>query len=132
MTGIGLIVNSEMRQLLRVAKGAIKEIFHEPTDVFWTGRAMDLLFDGFEIDCDVTSTYSKVACQEIQKWNGATFKTKENGKVLFSMFGGVSQSNDFDKFIPFFSKYVYVLKCLFLVHTAKWDIKWSLEGETWS
>lgn len=74
---------------MRVAKDAIKEIFHEPTDVFWTGRVMDMLFYGIQIDCDVTKSFAKIACEEIQERNGAYFKLLENGKLLFSMFGRV-------------------------------------------
>lgn len=44
---MGLTVHFELRSLMRVAKSAIKEIFHDPTDAFWTGRAMDLLVMDF-------------------------------------------------------------------------------------
>lgn len=74
---------------MHVAKAAIKEIFHEPTDVFWTGRAMDVLFNGILIDCDVTNSLAKIACKEIRKRNDPTFKSLDNGKLLFSMFAGV-------------------------------------------
>lgn len=87
--GIGLTVHFEFRQFMHVAKAAIKEIFHEPTDVFWTGRVMDLLFHGILIDCDVTNSLAKIACKEIRKRNDPTFKSLDNGKLLFSMFGGV-------------------------------------------
>lgn len=51
ITAIGLTVHFEFRQFLHVASTAIKEIFHSPQDVFWEGRAMDMLVDGIEIDC---------------------------------------------------------------------------------
>lgn len=87
---------------MHVAKAAIKEIFHEPTDVFWTGRVMDLLFHGILIDCDVTNSLAKIACSEIRKRNDTTFKPLDNGKLLFSMFGGVR----FELF--FVCKYFYL------------------------
>lgn len=89
LIGIGLTVHFEFRQFMNVAKAAIKEIFHEPTDVFWTGRAMDLMFNGIIIDCDVTNSLAKIACREIRNRSDPTFKSLDNGKLLFSMFGGV-------------------------------------------
>lgn len=48
LNSIGMAVHFEYRQFLNAARVAIKEIFHEPTDVFWTGRVMDFLVDGLE------------------------------------------------------------------------------------
>lgn len=79
----------EFRQFMRVAKSAIKEIFHDPTDVFYTGRVMDLLFDGIQIDCDVDKAMAKVACDEITDRKDPKFRILDNGKMMFSMFGGV-------------------------------------------
>lgn len=84
-----MTVHYEVRQLIRVAKVAFKEIFHEPTDVFWTGRAMDLMFDGIQIDCDVNTSFAKIACQEMVERNGERFRRLDNGKLMFSMFAGV-------------------------------------------
>lgn len=74
---------------MHVGKAAIREIFHEPTDVFWTGRAMDLMFNGIQIDCDVTNSLAKIACREIRDRNDPTFKSLDNGKLMFAMFAGV-------------------------------------------
>lgn len=79
---------------MRVAKAAITDIFHDPIDVFWTGRAMDLMFHGIEIDCDVTTSYSKIVCEEMQERGGEKFKRLDNGKLSFSVFGGVRFTND--------------------------------------
>lgn len=84
-----MTVHFEIREFIHVAKTAIKEIFHEPTDVFWTGRVMDLLFHGIQIDCDVTNSMAKIVCEEIQERNVQTFKQLDNGKMMFSVFGGV-------------------------------------------
>lgn len=89
LIGIGMTVHFEFRQFMRVAKSAIKEIFHEPTDVFWTGRAMDLMFDGIQIDCDVDKAMAQVACDEIRDRKDPQFRLLENGKMIFSMFAGV-------------------------------------------
>lgn len=84
-----MTVHFEFRQFMRVAKSAIKEIFHEPTDVFWTGRAIDLMFHGIQIDCDVDKAMAQVACGEIRDRKDPHFRTLDNGKMMFSIFGGV-------------------------------------------
>lgn len=84
-----MTVHFEFRQFMRVAKSAIKEIFHDPTDVFWTGRAMDLLFHGIQIDCDVNKAMAQVVCDEIRDRKDPRFRLLDNGKMMFSMFGGV-------------------------------------------
>lgn len=63
LNAIGLAVHFEYRQFINIAKSAIKTLFHDPTDVFWTGRVMDLLFDGIEIDCDTNVPLAKVSLQ---------------------------------------------------------------------
>lgn len=87
---IALAVNVDRQPMLPLAAAAIKEIFHDPADAFWTGRAMDLLFDGINLDCSSTDFNAKAVCaifesgesQAIQPVNDQTFK--------FSFFGGVS------------------------------------------
>lgn len=63
-----------------------------PTTPFWTGRAMDLLFDGVEIDCTSKQFKVKSVC--------AIFRSGENAAVqplprkkdffMFSLLGAVS------------------------------------------
>lgn len=80
---------------MHVAKAAIEELFHAPKDAFWTGRAMDLIFDGIFIDCSTKNPLAKLACgeirsgghQSIQQINATTFK--------FSLLGGVSIKKTF-------------------------------------
>lgn len=80
----------EYEQFMRVAIAAIKELFHNPTDAFWTGRAMALLFDGIEIDCNTTVPLAKLACNEIIKAKNPSIQSINNSKKLkFSLLGGV-------------------------------------------
>lgn len=84
-----MMVHFELPQFMHVAVAAINELFDEPKDVFWTGKAIDLLFNGIEIDCNVTNPLTKIACREIRKRKDSYFKRLDNNKYLFSMFGGV-------------------------------------------
>lgn len=79
----------EYEQFMRVAIAAIKELFHNPTDAFWTGRAMALLFDGIEIDCNTTVPLAKLACNEIIKSKNPSIQSINSKKLKFSLLGGV-------------------------------------------
>lgn len=76
---------------MHVAVGAIKELFHQPTDVFWTGKVMDLLFNGIEIDCNSTEPLAKVTCNQIRRAKNPTIQPMENKRLKFSLLGGVCQ-----------------------------------------
>lgn len=89
LNSIGLAVHFEYRQFLNIAKTAIKELFHEPTDVFWSGRVMDLLFDGIEIDCETNVPMAKLTCNEIRKAKNPAIRPSVGKKLKFSLLGGV-------------------------------------------
>lgn len=89
LNSIGLAVHFEYRQFLNVAKTAIKEIFHEPKDAFWTGRVMDLLFDGIEIDCDTDVPLAKLTCNQMRNIKNPAIRPSDGRKLKFSLLGGV-------------------------------------------
>lgn len=86
---IGLSVNAEYRQFMHVAVAAIREIFHTPSDAFWTGRAMDLLFNGIEIDCSTKSPLARLVCAEFHSGERKQFKPINDVTFAFSLFDGV-------------------------------------------
>lgn len=86
---MGLTVHFEFRQYLHVASTAIKEIFHKPTDAYWSGPAMDLLFNGIEIDCSTTNPLAKLACNEIRKTKNPMIQKMNKTQMKFSILGGV-------------------------------------------
>lgn len=77
---------------MHVAIAAIKAMFHNPSDAFWTGRAMDLIFDGIDIDCSSKDPLVRIACKEIDRNGGATIMRANETTFKFSMLGGVSVS----------------------------------------
>lgn len=82
-------MNAEYRQFMHVAVAAIREIFHTPSDAFWTGRAIDLLFNGIEIDCLTKNPLAKLVCSEFHSGTHKQFKPINDGAFEFSLFGGV-------------------------------------------
>lgn len=87
IAGVALTVHFEYRHYMHVAKAAMREIFHSPSDAFWTGRAMDLIFDGIEIDCSTKDAMAKLVCSQFQRQQ--TFRAINNETFAFSFFGGV-------------------------------------------
>ncbi|XP_031629089.1 sensory neuron membrane protein 1-like [Contarinia nasturtii] len=92
IVAIGLTAHFEMRQYLHVASTAIDEIFHEPKDVFWTGRAMDLISDGIEIDCSTTNPLAKIACRMIRKSGIQMIQRVDTQRMKFSFLGGFNRT----------------------------------------
>lgn len=84
-----MAVHLEFRQFMHVAVAAIKELFHEPTDVFWTGKVMDLLFNGIEIDCNSTDPLAKLTCNQIRKAKNPAIQSVDDKRLRFSLLGGV-------------------------------------------
>lgn len=80
----------EYQQFMHVAVAAIKEIFQEPTDAFWTGRVMDILFDGIEIDCTTKNPLARIACKEIRTNKNPAIQLIDQTHMKFSLLGGVS------------------------------------------
>lgn len=51
LMGMLLATNYEKKPFLPKVEVAVKNLFNEPADAFYTGKVMDLLFDGVSIDC---------------------------------------------------------------------------------
>lgn len=88
---MALGVNVEKAPLLPMIRDAINEIFHNPKDAFWTGRVMDYLFDGIEIDCSSEETAAKAVCLNFDTDEAKAIERVREGVYKFSVFGTVSQ-----------------------------------------
>lgn len=74
--------------MLKKIEGAIDNLFRNPTDAFYTGRAMDLLFDGVPIDCsNKADTFTAAACMQLEERDAV--RKIDDALLKFSMFGGV-------------------------------------------
>lgn len=71
-------------------EGAIKNLFHNPTDAFYTGRVMDFLFDGIRIDCGARGDDKFTAAVCMQLEDQSAVKKIDDNYFGFSMFGGVN------------------------------------------
>lgn len=70
---------------------AIKEIFHQPTTAFWTGKVMDLLFNGFDVDCKSEDFNAKTVCSVFDAGEVEAVSHKEGVEDMyqFSLFKAV-------------------------------------------
>lgn len=70
---------------------AIKKIFHDPKTAFWTGKAMDLIFHGFDVDCTADDFNSKATCSVFEGGDIKAVwpKGEEEDMFLFALLGGV-------------------------------------------
>lgn len=85
-----LAINVDRAELLPFIQTAMNGLLHNPTDIFFTGRVWDLLYDGIELDCSSDAFEVTAVCSEfdsgdygeIRRFNETTFK--------FSLFGNVN------------------------------------------
>lgn len=86
--GMYCAVNVDKQPMLPMVEGAINKLFHDPADAFYTGRVMNLLFDGVELDCSADDTTVKALCLNFQ--GEKAFRKIDDGHFAFAVFSGVS------------------------------------------
>lgn len=87
---MALAVNVDKKPMLPLVSEAINGIFHNPKDPFWTGRAMDYLFDGIEIDCTSEEFAAKATCSIFETGEVKAVQPLRENFFKFSLFGAVS------------------------------------------
>lgn len=86
--GMLLATNYEKKPFLPKVDVAIKNLFNNPADGFFTGRAMDVLFDGVPIDCSSTEDTTAAICLQLEDMSA--IKRIDDKHFAFSILGGVS------------------------------------------
>lgn len=86
--GMLMAVNVDKKPMLPTVEQVIKRIFHDPADAFYTGRAMDLMYNGVPIDCSSDDGLVAGVCLQFE--SERSFRKDENGQLSFSLFAGVS------------------------------------------
>lgn len=90
--GLLLATNIDKQPMLPLIDNAIGNLFDNPKDAFYTGRAMDMLFNGVPLDCHSRDDHITAAmCYNFR--NEKSFKKVDSHHFTFSLFGG---SNDTD------------------------------------
>lgn len=90
IASMALAVNVDKQPMLPIIVKAIDQLFHEPKDMFWTGRVMDVLFDGIPIDCSSDDFAASAACSVFKSGDVKAVRQIDDDHFKFSLFAGVS------------------------------------------
>lgn len=82
-----LSTNIDKKPLLPTIETVVKALFHDPSDVFFSGKAMDVMFNGIPFDCTGDKLASAL-CVSLD--SELAFKRINESHLVFSLFGGVS------------------------------------------
>lgn len=85
-----LATNVDKQALLPMIDGVVKNLFHDPADAFYTGRVMDVLYDGVEIDCSAAADDKAMAAVCLSFDTNQALRKTDDTHYKFSVFGGVS------------------------------------------
>lgn len=83
-------MNYDKKAMLPTISGAINELFHHPATPFWTGRVMDILFDGVNIDCSSEDFNAVAVCSQFETGDVKAVRPAGDKTFAFSLFQGVS------------------------------------------
>ena len=89
MLGVSLAINVDRKPMLGLANKAMNEIFHNPTTPFWTGKAMDIMFNGIPLDCSSEDFNAQAVCNNFDGEDQPSFQPVDDTTYKFSFFGHV-------------------------------------------
>lgn len=95
-----LAINVDKQPMLPMVEGALNNLFHNPADAFFSGRIMDLLYDGVEVDCSADDNTVKAICMNFDAEKA--FRKIDDTHYAFSLFAGVSVREIFVRLVHFF------------------------------
>lgn len=85
-----LAINVDRKEFLSLVNIALDIIFNSPQHMFYTGRAMDILFDGIPIDCTSDAFQVQAVCGIFEGGEVKTVLPVDDEHYAFSLFGGVN------------------------------------------
>lgn len=94
---MGLAANVDRKSMLPLVKIAIDEIFHNPKEIWWHGRAMDLMFNGIPIDCTSQKPQARVVCMVFRSGELQAIEKIDRTHFKFSLLGGVRTETKTEK-----------------------------------
>lgn len=88
---MALAINVKRKPMLKAVNTIINTMYDNPTDSFWTGRVMDYLFDGIEINCTSEHFAVKAVCSMFEGGDIKNIQPLRENFYKFSVFGAVSE-----------------------------------------
>lgn len=104
-----MTVNVDKKPMIPMVAQAIDILFHNPKDMYWTGRVMDLLFDGIPIDCSAEEFASKAICGVFESGDVKAVKKLNSTHYSFSLFSAVNVLFIFSVFFCNFINFINIL-----------------------
>ncbi|XP_055299621.1 sensory neuron membrane protein 1-like [Sitodiplosis mosellana] len=89
--GMLMAVNVDKQAMLPTIEGVLKNLFHDPADAFYTGRVMDLLFDGVGVDCSSDDKTTIAICMSFD--SNKALRKIDDQHYAFSLFGGTNYTD---------------------------------------
>lgn len=90
--GAALTMNVDRGEMLPLVNTAIKGVLPNQKSLFWSGRVMDMLFDGVPLDCTSDDFEVAGACAEFGSGEYKNISPVNESFFKISLFGGVSSS----------------------------------------
>lgn len=90
IAGMLLALNVDKKPMLPGIFAAINEMFHNPPDPFFTGRVMDIMYDGVPIDCTSEDMSVTAICTSFSTGAQQAIRRIDDKHYAFSLFGGVN------------------------------------------
>lgn len=94
------MVNTVVRQkpgALALINKAIKSIYKDPSSIFLTDKADNILFDGVKIDCDVKDFAGKAICSQLKEQ--PSLKKLTEDELSFALLSPVSKSTHYNWYL---------------------------------
>lgn len=88
--GIALTINADRPEMLPFVDKVIKGVLPDQKSFLWTGRAMDILFNGIPLDCRSDDFEVAGACAEFSSGTHKNIQPVNETFYKFSLFSGVS------------------------------------------
>lgn len=88
-----LTQNVNKKPFLPIVNSAIEILFNNPQHMFYTGRVMDILFDGIPIDCSSEKFQAQAVCSVLGSGEIKTIRSLNSTHYAFSL---LAQGNNTD------------------------------------
>lgn len=87
-------VHLELPHMMDIAIESMDLIFKQPSSMFMTIKAMDLIDKGIEIDCNQTVYAAKVVCKEMRQSKNVKMVDGDKNRLRFRWFDHVRLAID--------------------------------------
>ena len=93
IAGLLMTINYDKAPMLPGVAEVIQNLFHNPTDAFYVGRAMDIMYNGIPVDCSAGAEHKVTAAVCLNFEESASMRKIDDNTFAFSLFAGVSYAN---------------------------------------